>query len=70
MIYLFLLDVRPEPTQAAGIGAVILLAIVVLIFVAILIGGFVFLLIWRKRRSANRSAIVTMNAPQPSSPNQ
>jgi hypothetical protein len=49
MNLLFFLDVRPGPAPIAGVGGLILLAVVVLIFTAALIVGFVFLLRQLKR---------------------
>ena len=46
---LFLFDVRPGPAPIAGVGGLILLAVLVLIFTAALIVGFVFLLKQLKR---------------------
>jgi hypothetical protein len=47
---LFLLDIPPDPVSSGGIGVLVVLAIIVLAIVAVLIGGFVFLLVRRKRR--------------------
>jgi hypothetical protein len=49
MSLLFLLDIRPGPAPIAGVGGLILLAVLVLIFAAALIVGFVFLLRQLKR---------------------
>ena len=49
MSLLFLLDIRPSPEPIAGVGSLILLAVLVLIFTAALIVGFVFLLSQLKR---------------------
>ena len=49
---LFLLDVRPDPLSVAGIGGLILLAVIVLIFTAGLVTGFVFLLKRLRRRTS------------------
>ncbi len=51
MNFLFLFDVRPDPVPVAGVGGLILLAFVVLMFSAALIVGFVFLLRALKRGS-------------------
>ena len=48
---LFLLDIRPGPAPIAGVGGLILLALLVLVFSAALIVGFVFLLRQLKRAS-------------------
>ena len=50
---LFLLDIRPGPAPIAGGGGLILLAVLVLIFTAALIAGFVFLLKQLKRTSGS-----------------
>src|SRR5437660_9223458 len=52
MSLLFLLDIRPGPAPIAGVGGLILLAVLVLIFTAALIVGFVFLLKALKRGSS------------------
>ncbi len=51
MRLLFLLDIRPGPAPIAGVGGLILLAVLVLILIltAALIVGFVFLLKQLKR---------------------
>jgi len=49
MSLLFLLDIRPGPAPIAGVGGLILLAFLILIFSAALIVGFVFLLKQLKR---------------------
>ena len=59
MNFLFLLDVRPDPVPVAGIGGLILLAFVVLMFAAALIVGFVALL-KRLTRSGNRVSSPTV----------
>lgn len=48
MINLLLFDLS-DPASSVGIGVLIVLTIVVLAMVAVLIGGFVFLLVRRKR---------------------
>ena len=53
MSVLFLLDIRPGPAPIAGVGGLILLAVLVLIFTAALIVGFVFLLKQLKRASGS-----------------
>jgi len=53
MSLLFLLDIRPGPAPVAGVGGLILLAVLVLIFAAALIVGFVFLLKQLKRASGS-----------------
>jgi len=60
---LLLLDVPSDPS-GVGIGVLAVLAIVVLAIVAVLIGGFVFLLVWRKRRHANAALGAVANVPQ------
>ncbi len=52
MFSLLLLDIRTDPVSSFGIGAIVVLAIIVLAIVAALIGAFVLLLMWRKRRNA------------------
>jgi hypothetical protein len=59
MNFLFLLDVRPEPAPVAGVGGLILLAFVVLMFASVLIVGFVVLL-RRLKRSGNRVSSPTV----------
>ena len=49
MNLLFFLDIRPGPAPIAGVGSLILLAVLILIFSAALIVGFVFLLKQLKR---------------------
>ena len=49
MIAWFLLDLAPDPS-AIGAGELIVLVLVVLGLSALLIAGFVLLLIWRRRR--------------------
>jgi len=49
MSVLFLLDIRPGPAPIAGVGGLILIAVLVLIFTAALVVGFVFLLKQLKR---------------------
>lgn len=78
MSFLFLLDVRPDPVPVAGVGGLILLAFVVLMFTAALIIGFVFLLKQLKRNGRVSGPTVreglAQSAPaghfQPSNPNQ
>jgi len=48
-----LLDIRPGPAPIAGVGGLILLAALVLIFSAAFIVGFVFLLQQLKRASGS-----------------
>jgi len=50
---LFLFDVRPDPVPVAGVGGLILLAVMVLMFAAALIAGFGFLLKALKRGSSS-----------------
>jgi hypothetical protein len=76
MSFLSLLDVRPDPVPVAGVGGLILLAFVVLIFTAALIVGFVFVLkrLKRNSRAGSPREGLTQTAPagqfQPSNPNQ
>lgn len=56
MIGSLLFDIPPEPVSGVGIGVLLVLAIVVLAIVAVLIGGLVFLLIWRKRHREAKPA--------------
>ena len=67
---MFLLDIPPTPPQPAGMVGLVLLAIFVLILVAVLIAGFVFLLKFLQRRKANTARLVRPVGVQPSSPNQ
>src|SRR5436853_4161230 len=53
MSLLFLLDIRPGPAPIAGVGGLILLALLVLIFTAAFIAGFVFLLKQLKRANGS-----------------
>ena len=48
MINLLLFDIA-DPTSSVSLGVLIILTIVVLAMVAVLIGGFVFLLVRRQR---------------------
>ena len=57
---MFLLDIKP-PVPIDGVAGLVLLAIVVLILVALLIGGFVFLLKLIQRRKANVARIDSHN---------
>ena len=65
---LLLLDVPPEPTSSSGMAIGVMLVVIVLL-VAVLLAGFVSLLVWRKRLQAKSELGVPMQ-PQPSSPNQ
>jgi preprotein translocase subunit YajC len=57
MMNLLLLDVRPDPpTAALGIGILIVLILAILIISAALIGGFVFLMMRRKKRNQAQPA--------------
>ncbi|MCU1264190.1 MAG: hypothetical protein JWM21_508 [Acidobacteria bacterium] len=47
---LFLMDLAPDPAPRSCFGVVVL-GIIVLLIVAAMIGGLVFLLVWRKRRN-------------------
>jgi len=47
---LFLMDVAPEPVSM-GLGAVILLLVIVMFLAVVFTGGLVVFLIWRKRRT-------------------
>ena len=67
---MFLLDVSPDPVSIGGVGALLLLAIVVLILSAMLIVGFVLLLKFLQRRKADAAGASGASVPQPSSPNQ
>lgn len=50
MIFLMLLDVAPDPPQTVvGIGVLFALLMAILFISALLVGGLVMLLIWRKR---------------------
>ena len=69
MSRLVLLDVAPGPARVVGVGALTLIAVVVLIFVAALVVGFVFLL-KRRRSKANQANLEATSTAQPSSPNQ
>lgn len=51
---LFLLDVAPDPVST-GLGAVILLLVIVMILAVAFAAGLVFLLIWRKRRKTQNN---------------
>jgi hypothetical protein len=59
----FLMDLAPDPAPRSCFGVVVL-AIVVLAIVAAMIGGLVFLLVWRKRRNASVGAGAVANASQ------
>jgi len=65
-----LLDIPPTPPQPAGMVGLVLLAIFVLILVAVLLAGFVFLLKSLQRRKANTARLVSNGGVQPSIPNQ
>jgi len=52
MMNLLLLDIKPDPpTAALGIGILIVLILAILVISAALIGGFVFLMMRRKKRN-------------------
>jgi len=56
MMNFLLLDVRPDPpTAALGIGILIVLILAILVISAALIGGFVFLMMRRKKRNQAQS---------------
>jgi len=63
------LDIKP-PAPVGDVAGLVLLAIVVLILVAILIVGFVFLLKFLQRRKVNALSTSGGSLVQPSSPNQ
>ncbi len=67
---MFLIDIPPTPPPAASVAGLVLLAIFVLLLVAVLIVGFVFLLKFLQRRKANTARLVSNGGVQPSSPNQ
>lgn len=64
---LFLFDIPADPGSSVGIGVLIVLAIIVLAIVAVMLGGFVFLLVRRQRRNANAALGAAGNIPQPTS---
>jgi hypothetical protein len=70
---LLLLDVRPEPVST-GVGAagLIVIGVVVLMFSAAALVGFVFLLRWLLRSKPQNVQNAAQAAPkfQPSNPNQ
>ena len=67
---MFLLDVRPDPVPVAGVAALVLGVIVVLVLVAFLIVGFVLLLKFLQRRKTSLAPVAGGVATQPTSPNQ
>ena len=54
---MFLFDIRPDPVPVAGVAGLVILAIFVLILVAVLIVGFVFLLKVLQRRKSGTAQI-------------
>ena len=66
---MFLLDIRPPSAPLAGTAGLVLLAIFVLILVAVLIVGFVFLLKFLQRQRTNTVRLDSSVGVQPSSPN-
>lgn len=49
-LFSILLDVPPDPPQTAvGIGVLVVLLMIILFISALLVGGLVLLLVWRKR---------------------
>jgi hypothetical protein len=53
MMPLFLLDVRPDPPSAAiGLSVLIVLVLAIAFISTVLIGGFVLLMVRRKRRQS------------------
>jgi hypothetical protein len=68
---MFLFDIPPPPPSApvAGVAGLVLLAIFVLMLVAVLMIGFVFLLKFLQRRKAG-ARLVSRGVVQASSPNQ
>jgi hypothetical protein len=67
---MFLLDVRPDPVPVAGVAALVLGVIVVLVLVALLIVGFVLLLKFLQRRKAGLTPVAGGVATQSTNPNQ
>jgi hypothetical protein len=65
MSFLMLFDVRPDPVPVAGVGGLILLAFIVLMFTAALIVGFAFLLKRLKRNGRAASPIPGLPDGQP-----
>jgi len=56
MMNLFLLDIKPDPpTAALGIGILIVLILAIVVISAALIGGFVFLMMRRKKHNQAQS---------------
>jgi len=65
MLPLILLDVRPDPPSAAiGLGVLIVLVLAILMISAALLGGFVFLMMRRRRGSQPASAKQTELVPE------
>jgi hypothetical protein len=63
MMFPILLDVAPDPPSAAsGVGVLIALLLVILFISALLVGGLVMLLIWRKRSKMKATAEVVQEA--------
>jgi uncharacterized iron-regulated membrane protein len=59
---LLLFDVPADPTSTAlGLGALIVIGLVVLALASLMIGGLVFLLVWRKRRKTATLTAETVN---------
>jgi hypothetical protein len=80
MSFPFLFDVSPDPVPVVGVGGLILLALLVLMFTGALIVGFVFLLKRLMQGSTRRVSNPTAREDlpqtgpagqfQPSNPNQ
>ena len=53
VVFMFLLDVPPDPVHVVSWGPLILLLVIVFVLAVSFMAGLVFLLIWLKRRKAN-----------------
>jgi hypothetical protein len=74
MKLILMIDVAPDPVQAAGIGIVLAVIVFVIVATLVIAGGLVFFLWYRKRSLRHREMIRSERSPVPSSqlnqPNQ
>jgi len=61
MISLLLLDITVDEPSAIGATEFLVLAALVLVLTALIIGGLVFFLVWRKRHTAPSVPVAPTN---------
>jgi len=61
MISLFLLDITVDEPSAIGATEFLVLAVLVLALTALIIGGLVLLMVWRKRRTTAKVPMAPTN---------